>query len=46
MPMGAGIPSKREQIVDMALRLYRTNGMAGTTLKDVAEAAGIPLGNL
>ncbi|WP_019586080.1 TetR/AcrR family transcriptional regulator [Deinococcus apachensis] len=38
--------SKREHIVDTTLRLYRANGVAGTTLKDVAEAAGIPLGNM
>lgn len=37
---------KREHIVDTALRLYRANGVAGTTLKDVAGAAGIPLGNM
>lgn len=38
--------SKREHIVAVALRLYRTNGVAGTTLKDVAGAAGVPLGNM
>lgn len=37
---------KREHIVDVALRLYRADGVAGTTLKDVAEAAGVPLGNM
>lgn len=30
----------------MALRLYREGGVAGTTLKDVAGAAGVPLGNM
>lgn len=38
--------SKREQIVAVALRLYRESGVAGTTLKDVAQASGIPLGNM
>lgn len=38
--------SKGEQIVAVALRLYRSNGVASTTLKDVAGAAGLPLGNL
>lgn len=38
--------SKREQIVLAALRRYRTRGVCGTTLKDVAAEAGIPLGNL
>ncbi|MBB5234740.1 AcrR family transcriptional regulator [Deinococcus budaensis] len=40
------MPSKREQIVAVALRLYREGGVAGTTLKDVAAAAGLPVGNL
>lgn len=38
--------SKREQIVAVALRLYRAGGVASTTLKDVAQASGVPLGNL
>ncbi|WP_102127558.1 TetR/AcrR family transcriptional regulator [Deinococcus planocerae] len=38
--------SKREHIVAVALRLYRESGVAGTTLKDVAGAAGVPLGNM
>lgn len=38
--------SEREQLVAVALRLYRSNGVAGSTLKKVAGAAGIPLGNL
>jgi len=37
---------KRKRIVDVALRLYREGGVAGTTLKDVAEASGVPLGNM
>lgn len=40
------MPGKREQIVDAALRLYRSHGVAGTTLKDVAGAMGLPVGNL
>jgi len=38
--------SKRSQIVQAALRHYRTFGVGGTTLKDVSEASGVPLGNL
>lgn len=38
--------SRRNQIVAVALRLYRGGGVAGTTLKDVAGAAGVPLGNM
>ncbi|MDL2344862.1 TetR/AcrR family transcriptional regulator [Deinococcus sp. MIMF12] len=37
---------KREQIVRGALRLYRTRAVCGSTLKDVAAASGVPLGNL
>ena len=38
--------SKRDQIVTAALRRYRTSGVSGTTLKDIAEVSGVPLGNL
>lgn len=38
--------SRREHLVAVALRLYRESGVAGTTLKDVAGAAGVPLGNM
>lgn len=38
--------SKRDQIVKAALARYRAHGICGTTLKDVAEASGVPLGNL
>ena len=38
--------SKRDHIVTAALRRYRVHGVCGTTLKDVAEVSGVPLGNL
>lgn len=38
--------NKRDQIVTAALRRYRTSGVSGTTLKDVADVSGVPLGNL
>ena len=37
---------KREHIVQAALRLYRSQSIGRTTLKDVAQAAEMPLGNL
>lgn len=37
---------KREEIIRAALREYRRNAISGTTLKDVARAAEMPLGNL
>ncbi|MFC4453863.1 TetR/AcrR family transcriptional regulator [Deinococcus sonorensis] len=38
--------SKRDQIIAAALNRYREAGLGGSTLKDVAEASGVPLGNL
>jgi TetR/AcrR family transcriptional regulator, cholesterol catabolism regulator len=37
---------REEQILDAAARLFRDRGFAGTTLRDVAAAAGILLGSL
>jgi TetR/AcrR family transcriptional regulator, transcriptional repressor for nem operon len=39
-------PSRRTQIIRAALHRYRTHTVSGTTLRDVAQAAGLPLGNL
>ncbi|GGR23110.1 TetR/AcrR family transcriptional regulator [Deinococcus ruber] len=39
-------PSRRLQIIRAALQRYRTHTVSGTTLRDVAQAAGLPLGNL
>jgi TetR/AcrR family transcriptional repressor of nem operon len=39
-------PSRRAHIIRAALERYRTHAVSGTTLKDVAQAAGLPLGNL
>lgn len=38
--------SKRDQIITAALGRFRTSGVCGTTLQDVAEASAVPLGNL
>lgn len=43
---GDCVPTKREDIITAALGLYRAQGICRTTLKDVAAAAGVPLGNL
>ncbi|WP_309572222.1 TetR/AcrR family transcriptional regulator [Deinococcus sp.] len=37
---------KRDEIIQAALSLYRGQSICRTTLKDVAEAASMPLGNL
>jgi AcrR family transcriptional regulator len=37
---------KRHDIIQAALTLYRSQSICRTTLKDVAEAARMPLGNL
>lgn len=39
-------PSRRTQIIRAALQRYRTHTVSATTLRDVAAAAGIPVGNL
>lgn len=38
--------SKRVQIIRAALERYRTHAICGSTLKDIAAASGVPLGNL
>lgn len=38
--------NKRQQIIQAALEQYRGQTICKTTLKDIAEAAQIPLGNL
>lgn len=38
--------NRREQIIQAALERYRGHTICKTTLKDVAEAADMPLGNL
>ncbi|GHF54605.1 AcrR family transcriptional regulator [Deinococcus metalli] len=37
---------KRDEIIRATLRRFRSHSISRTTLKDVAEAAGLPLGNL
>lgn len=37
---------KRDEIIQAALRRYRSHSICRTTLKDVAEASQMPLGNL
>ena len=42
----AGVPGKRQRLVDAACQVFYANGVERTTLADVAAAAGIPLGNV
>ncbi|PNY79379.1 TetR/AcrR family transcriptional regulator [Deinococcus koreensis] len=44
--METGQPSTRAQIIQAALRCYRRRAIGGTTLRDVAQEAGLRLGNL
>lgn len=42
----AAFPDKRTRIVDTATRLVHENGFNRTSLADIAEMSGVPLGNL
>src|ERR1700746_2103121 len=39
-------PGKRERLIAAACDLFYRQGIAGTTLAHIAEAAGVPLGNM
>jgi AcrR family transcriptional regulator len=39
-------PGKRERLIAAACDLFYRQGIAGTTLADIAEAAEVPLGNM
>lgn len=39
-------PSKRERLVKAATELFHTRGIISTSLKDIAEKANVPLGNI
>src|ERR1700757_4055249 len=39
-------PGKRERLITAACDLFYRQGIAGTTLAHIAEAAEVPLGNL
>src|ERR1700759_2405062 len=39
-------PGKRERLITAACDLFYRQGIAGTTLADIAEAAEVPLGNV
>jgi AcrR family transcriptional regulator len=36
----------REKLLNAAMDVFYTRGISGTTLQDIAEAAGVPLGNV
>jgi AcrR family transcriptional regulator len=44
-PRRADGEAKRQHIYDTALRLFRERGFAPTTMRDIAEAAGVSLGS-
>jgi AcrR family transcriptional regulator len=39
-------PGKRERLIAAACDLFHRQGIAGTTLADIAEAAEVPVGNM
>src|SRR6201997_4590297 len=39
-------PGKRERLIAAACDLFYRQGIAGTTLADIAEAADVPVGNM
>lgn len=39
-------PNRRERLIDVALEVIAEYGVAGTTHRKVAEAAGVPLGSM
>ena len=39
-------PDRRERLIDVALDVIAEHGVAGTTHRKVAEAAGVPLGSM
>ncbi|MBV8789285.1 MAG: TetR/AcrR family transcriptional regulator [Mycobacterium sp.] len=40
------LPGKRERLITAACDLFYRQGIAGTTLADIAESADVPLGNV
>ena len=44
MPQRAASEQTRRQVLDTALALFRKRGFEQTTMRDVAEAAGLSLG--
>lgn len=43
---GAADPGRRDRIIDAALEVIATEGVAGTSHRKVAAAAGVPLGSM
>jgi AcrR family transcriptional regulator len=41
-----GLPSRREEIVDIARRIFAERGYNATSMRDIAEAAGLMAGSL
>jgi AcrR family transcriptional regulator len=44
--MTNSVPGKRERLIEGALRTFHEQGVDATTLADIAEAAGVPVGNI
>jgi TetR/AcrR family transcriptional regulator, transcriptional repressor for nem operon len=40
------VPGKRERLIEGARRTFHEQGVDATTLADIAEAAGVPVGNI
>lgn len=44
--MTDSVPGKRERLIEGARRTFHEQGVEATTLADIAEAAGVPVGNI
>src|ERR1700746_4060218 len=44
-PLG-GVPGKRERLIEGARVTFHEQGVEGTTIADIAEAADVPVGNV
>lgn len=44
--MGVAPPDRRDQIMAVSAELFATRGIAGTTVRDIGEAAGVLSGSL
>lgn len=44
--MGVALPERRVQIMEVSAELFATRGIAGTTVRDIGEAAGVLSGSL
>ncbi|MGH7860068.1 MAG: helix-turn-helix domain-containing protein, partial [Candidatus Binatia bacterium] len=46
LPAGVSPPGTRRQILDAALRLFAERGYGGTSIRDIARAAGVQSASL